>query len=1260
MTKHRRRVHLIGALVALGMAGVGDAHSDAPAIRSTALTVDADGFVFVVNPDSDSVTRLTPLSAGTQTVQWEQPVGDYPRTLTLAGTSIYVANERSDSVSRLAKADGTLSGTAPLGAGCAPYGVAANQDATRVYVSCQGTQEIVVLDPSLVEVARVRLDWPMPRAVLVHGNDTRVYVSHFLTIEPNNDAHVSEIDATTNSLTERRYLTIPADRATCENQNLGQGVTNVVTALNLTPPNSPGEVLNQLWVGGILQNNLTKGLFRRHEGFRGMPEVGLFDLPCPNDPAVSCLFDSFPRGGTAAGKSRNIYKPSFHDVIRSTIWKLDLTSGDIVGKIDIDEGTQATDIEFSADGTRAYVVDQMFHSYHVFNTQRGQGTNPATVFAAVSSNGPFSADPSLPCEGDALGKVANEAPHRLPPQVQIAPIDAGDPIRVSLATPGVGTPVPTGVDFNTRLYHETGAAEMRDVPDAAGTAPIAVGLSPDGCIAYVANYLARNVTPFSARQDPGCAAYDPGIGFRCSRDITASCQTKNDCDGSGPGFCNHPGGPPCNEDADCVSEPCIKDNECIPLVATATPTRTTALVSTEIPAEILDGKILFNTAARDNSVPNGVGLSFASPLFNDVRRGCGYDVSRECRSDLNCSFCADADPLASPPTCASDGDCPGSTCVLARRYCTNDHTIDCDFDTDCGGGQCVSAFCDQVASLPGEIVSTAHDASYVTCTSCHVDYGGQDGRTWDFSQFGAALRNTMDLRGRSQTAPGICDGVLSANPGQIGAACHFDAECGTGSGPGACVADPSMVPPHLTGEARARYFNPMLSVHWNGDRMEVEAFEFTYRGLMGAGDCDGLEHDPESCLGALIPRSLQISTAVIPFASGLEADLDESLRNVMVDEPTLGHPVNASVRLSHMADFTYSLTAFPRNPFLGADGNSPSEAAERGRLLFNDESTGCASCHNGPSASRQLFTDKRPNPGFDFGSPPGADGNSPYVRHAVGTDNVFDRTDPRVISEEDGGKQNSVIPIPGNRGTLAEYVTPVLNDLWNTAPFLHDGSAPTLLDVVRACDTRTTDCNQRGLGRNLCGNAGCAHGETAHLTPQQLNDLAAFQKAPHNPVGSSGSSLSAGQLVLSKVAINFGKKPGKGTFSVVGTALPGTFPVDPSTDGLVFTLAVPDGEEMAMLAVTATAADVKVAGGGKKLSFKAKSPIPEIGSLSVSLKRAKSGDYKLVAKGKKADLSRLQSGSLDVTAAIVVGDTQFVQNRQLVEKKDGRLLKLEK
>lgn len=786
----------------------------------------------------------------------------------------------------------------------------------------------------------------------------------------------------------------------------------------------------------------------------------LFDLPCPEeDPSVACLFESFPRGDDSLAIKRNVYKSSFHDITRFVIWKLDLDTGQVVGKIDIDEANNASDLTFSTDGTAAYAVDLMFNSYHVFNTERGQGAgclagggacNPGTLFAPVAKFGPFGQSPDLPCDADALGSVTGEGPHRLAPQAQITPIDAGDPVRVARAAPAVGAPVNTGVDFDTRKYHQTGVAEMRAVPDATGTAPIGVGLSRDGCIAYVHNYLSRNVVAVSATPDPDaadCGAYDPIVGFRCSGDLTEACERDNDCSG-GAGFCNHPGGPSCSTDADCETEPCVTSNSCIPLVASLAPVRTAVLVTEELPAEILDGKILFNTAARDSSVPNGVGLDLPAPFFNDVRRGCGYNGARECKSSLNCAFCSDQDPLASPPTCTTNADCsPGARCVLDSFFCSNDPDVACTSDTPCGAGTCTSASCDVVTSLPGEVVSTAHDASYVTCTACHADFGGQDGRTWDFSQFGASLRNSMDLRGRSQAAPGTCAAGTSGDPAKVGGTCHFDAECGkscnggtrTGepcvttdldpllpgrdcpsgtcvaSGPGACKANPDMVPAYLDPANAARFFNPMVTVHWNGDRMEVEGFEFTYRSLLGAGDCDGLEHEPDKCMGGLVPRSLLVSTAALPPDGSFERDLRSTLRNVMIDEPTLGKQVNASIRLTHMADFVYSLTEFPRNPFLGQGGSGLSAAAQRGRSLFNDGTTKCASCHNGPSAGNQLFTDKRPNPGFDSNQAPGADGNNPYVRHIVGSANLFDQVNPNDVASADDTFQNKITPIPGSR-----------------------------------------------------------------------------------------------------------------------------------------------------------------------------------------------------------------------------------------------------
>jgi cytochrome c peroxidase len=55
-----------------------------------------------------------------------------------------------------------------------------------------------------------------------------------------------------------------------------------------------------------------------------------------------------------------------------------------------------------------------------------------------------------------------------------------------------------------------------------------------------------------------------------------------------------------------------------------------------------------------------------------------------------------------------------------------------------------------------------------------------------------------------------------------------------------------------------------------------------------------------------------------------------------------------------------------------------------------------------------------------------------------------------------------------------EFYTPTLRELWRTAPYLHDGSAGTLRDVVL---THNTD-NRRG--------------QTSHLKSNEVDDLVAY------------------------------------------------------------------------------------------------------------------------------------------------------------------------
>jgi YVTN family beta-propeller protein len=137
-----------------------------------------------------------------------------------------------------------------------------------------------------------------------------------------------------------------------------------------------------------------------------------------------------------------------------------------------------------------------------------------------------------------------------------------------------------------------------------------------------------------------------------------------------------------------------------------------------------------------------------------------------------------------------------------------------------------------------------------------------------------------------------------------------------------------------------------------------------------------------------------------------------------------------SVDLDALAAYVSSLSSVGLSPYRAADGSLTANA-QAGRLIFNGAGQ-CASCHTGAD-----FTD-----------------SASGVLHDVGT-----------IKASSGKRLGA---------TLTGIDTPTLKGLWDTAPYLHDGSAATLMDVLTTA------------------NPGNRHGTTSTLTPQQREQLVAY------------------------------------------------------------------------------------------------------------------------------------------------------------------------
>lgn len=150
------------------------------------------------------------------------------------------------------------------------------------------------------------------------------------------------------------------------------------------------------------------------------------------------------------------------------------------------------------------------------------------------------------------------------------------------------------------------------------------------------------------------------------------------------------------------------------------------------------------------------------------------------------------------------------------------------------------------------------------------------------------------------------------------------------------------------------------------------------------------------------------------------------IRNGVPHPPLGASNAGRSADLDALAAFIRSLPPRP-SPFLIGEGWLTA-AARRGRTLFERGDVGCARCHPAPR-----FTDR--------------------TRHDVGTgDGPHEGLGPR-------------------------FDTPSLRMLWNSAPYLHDGSAATLREVLRA---RNRDDR---------------HGTTSHLTSDELDDLIAYLRS---------------------------------------------------------------------------------------------------------------------------------------------------------------------
>lgn len=224
-----------------------------------------------------------------------------------------------------------------------------------------------------------------------------------------------------------------------------------------------------------------------------------------------------------------------------------------------------------------------------------------------------------------------------------------------------------------------------------------------------------------------------------------------------------------------------------------------------------------------------------------------------------------------------------------------------------------------------------------------------------------------------------------------------------------------------------------------------------------------------------------------------------------------------SPELDALALYVASLSRSDESPHRTSTG-ALSASATRGRDLFRSTDVGCATCHSGPHFTDSLLTS----------SPSG------FVLHDVGT-----------LSSTSGQRMGQ--PLTG-------LDTPTLKGVWNNGPYLHDGSAPTLRDVL--------------VTRNTTNK----HGKTTQLSSSQLQDLEAYLMAIDARSGSPvvvnmTPGVGSSRKSVTQVLLTFSSYPSGSTVSAssvkitnsAGTSVTGTYATDRDTIRFTPTAALPAG-----------------------------------------------------------------------------------------------------
>lgn len=331
--------------------------STLPTNSSTIVFDGANGLVWNVNPDNDTVTAI---NSSTYAKVYETSVGNNPKSLALAPSNkLWVTNKKSASISVLNRSTGALLDTYSLPYASAPHAVLIDIPNNTAYVTLEGTKQLAKLNATTGAILGTLDVGEWPRALALDPSRNRLWVARF--ISPDDAGKVTAVN--TSSFTVDNVTSLPPVMEPDSLTN-GRGLPNYLGTLSLSPDLTQGFVPSKK--DNIFRGGLRDGLPLTFEHtVRSMATA--INLSTQQENAAARIDFDNNDFATAAAFSPFGNQIFFSTNGSATIWVVD--AYDPSNSYTFATGGIAPDgLALSDDGSRLYVHNFMSRDISVFNT----------------------------------------------------------------------------------------------------------------------------------------------------------------------------------------------------------------------------------------------------------------------------------------------------------------------------------------------------------------------------------------------------------------------------------------------------------------------------------------------------------------------------------------------------------------------------------------------------------------------------------------------------------------------------------------------------------------------------------------------------------------------------------------------------------------------------------------------------------------------------------------------------------------------------